>query len=90
MGDEAELLPTGRQRPMRGRCLAEQAAWVVADALPGLAAIDGFINAPVRAIGPFMARSGDIDDVGVRRMDPDSSDRVRAGQADRGKNRMIR
>ena len=49
--------------------------------LPRLAAVGRFVNTPVLVVRPFVSRGGDVDNVGVGRMNHDPRDRVRAGQA---------
>src|SRR5262249_10541204 len=52
------------------------------DLLPGLAAVGGLVEAAVPAGGPERALGGDVDDVGVARVDEDAADVLGALQAD--------
>jgi len=46
-----------------------------------LAAVDGFVDAPVGIRRPFRPAGGDVDDVRIFRMDDDPGDGPRPGQA---------
>src|SRR6185436_1405315 len=56
----------------------------VEDALPGLAAVSGLVEAALLARAPLTAEDGHIDNVGVFRIDDDPSDLVRRGEPDAG------